>query len=264
MAKKRLIFTLLLSEGEIQLSRNFSLQKVGSLEWLYNNYSFNSIAYSIDELILLNVSRDKKNIVGFTESVKSLSEKCFMPIAAGGGIRSVDDGYEIIDAGADKLIVNSSLIENPNLVSSLVKIFGSQCIVMSIDYRYIKSRDIVYINNGTYSTERCVEAVINMAQQLGVGEIYLTSIDRDGTGQGYDLNMLAKAVKLCQMPIIASGGVGDFEHFIDGMKIPSVTGASTANVFNFVGDGLSEAREHICDAGISLAKWDFPSLIELD
>lgn len=257
MLKKRLIFTLLFQDGIIQLSRNFSLQGVGNLDWLYSHYDFDSMAHSIDELILLNVGRATKNVAEFTKYVNSISKKCYMPIAAGGGISCIDDAYSILDAGADKLVVNTALYENPKLVMEMVKIFGSQCVVASIDYKYLNSLDEVFTSNGISKTGLTVEGAIKNAEKLGVGEIYLTSMERDGTGQGYDLEMLSRVVKLCQVPVIASGGVGDFEHFVSGMQIEHVTGASTANIFNFVGDGLAEARNHISQCKIELARWDF-------
>lgn len=257
MLKKRLIFTLLLQGDIIQLSRNFSLQAVGNLDWLYSYYDFKSMAYSIDELVLLNVGRVSKNVAEFAKNVSAISKKCFMPIAAGGGISCMDDAYKILDAGADKLIVNTALFENPKLVAEMVKIFGSQCIVASIDYKYTNTLNEVYISNGMRQTGLTVEGAINNAEQIGIGEIYLTSMERDGTGQGYDLVMLSRVVDLCQVPIIASGGVGDFEHFVKGMQIDNVTGASTANIFNFVGEGLAEARNHIRQCKIDLAHWDF-------
>lgn len=257
MLKKRLIFTLLLQEGIIQLSRNFSLQAVGNLDWLYRHYDFDSMARSIDELVLLNVGRAQKNITEFAANVSSISKKCFMPIAAGGGISCIEDAYSILDAGADKLIVNSALNENPDLVMKMVKIFGSQCVVASIDYKYTNLLDEVFTSNGMQPTGLTVEGTIRNAEKMGVGEIYLTSMERDGTGQGYDLAMLSRVVNLCQVPIVASGGVGDVEHFVNGMQIENVTGVSTANIFNFVGDGLAEARNHISQCKIELAQWDF-------
>lgn len=260
MLKKRLIFTLLFQNGIIQLSRNFSLQGVGNLDWLYRHYDFDSMAHSIDELILLNVGRTTKNATEFAEQVNSISKKCYMPIAAGGGIGCIDDAYSILDAGADKLVVNTALYENPKLVMEMVKIFGSQCVVASIDYKYTNTCDEVLTSNGMKKTGLTVEGAIGNAERMGVGEIYLTSMERDGTGQGYDLAMLSRVVNLCQVPVIASGGVGDFEHFVSGMQIENVTGASTANIFNFVGEGLAEARDHITQSKIQLAHWDFGML----
>ena len=257
MLKKRLIYTLLVEDSIIQLSRNFSLQAVGDLEWLYSYYDFDSIAYSVDELVLLNVGRGEKKTTAFTDFIIALSKKCFMPIAAGGGISSVEDAYQILDAGADKLVINSALFGNPDLIKTLVKVFGSQCIVASIDYKVSDTVTEVFTCNGTTSTGMTVEAAIKNVVQLGVGEIYLTSMDRDGTGQGYDLPQLNNVVKLCQVPIIASGGVGDYEHFVSGMFIEGVTGASTANIYNFIGEGLTETRNYILNKSLPLAEWDF-------
>lgn len=260
MLKKRLIFTLLLDNDTFQLSRNFSLQAVGNLEWLYAHFDFDSMAHAIDELVLLNVGRTQKSAVEFSKVVGLISKRCFMPIAAGGGIVNIEDAYNILGAGADKVVVNTALYDNKNLVNELVSIFGSQCVVASIDYKYVNHTDEVYTYNSLRPTGLTVAEAIKNAEQLGIGEIYLTSIDRDGTGQGYDLNMLRRVVDLCQIPIIASGGVGDFEHFVNGMKVENVTGTSTANIFNFLGEGFAEARSHISKAGIDLARWDFKCL----
>lgn len=257
MLKKRLIFTLLFQNGIIQLSRNFSLQSVGGLDWLFHHYDFESMSNSIDELVILNVGRDSKSISEFSETVRLISEKCFMPIAVGGGIGYIDDAYNILSAGADKLVLNTALYDNPELVTKMVKIFGSQCVVASIDYKYTGTSDEVFTANGVRKTGLTVESAVRRAEELGVGEIYLTSMERDGTGQGYDLEMLSRVVNLCQVPVIASGGVGDFEHFVSGMQIENVTGVSTANIFNFVGDGLAEARKHINEGNMALAIWDF-------
>jgi imidazole glycerol-phosphate synthase subunit HisF len=255
MLKKRLIFTLLIQNGIFQLSRNFSLQSVGDLSWLYQYYKFDSIAYSIDELVLLNVERRNKRVDNFIPNVIALSKRCFMPITAGGGIQNIDDAYQILDAGADKLVLNTALFTQPKLIENLVQTFGSQCIVASIDYKRVEQLTEVYIDNGMKPTGLTIFDAVTAVENLGVGEIYLTSMDRDGTGQGYELDILSAVVDLCHVPVIASGGVGDFEHFVAGMNIKNVTGVSTANIFNFIGNGLTEARIFIKERGIEVAAW---------
>jgi len=262
MLKKRLIFTLLIQDGVFQLSRNFSLQAVGDIDWLYKHYHFESIAYYIDELILVNVGRNGKSCALFAEQVVNLSKKCFMPISAGGGIRSLDDAYTILGAGADKLIVNTPLFTDPALIEKMAMTFGSQCVVASLDYKREAIGTAVYYENGFRSADMTVKDAVLRSERLGVGEIYLTSMDKDGTGQGYDFEILTTIAAMSKVPIIASGGVGDFEHFVEGMRIPNVTGVSTANIFNFIGEGLTEARRHILKSGIPLAQWDFKSLQE--
>lgn len=257
MLKKRLVFTLLTHQGTFQLSRNFSLQAVGTLDWLKKYYEFTAIARSVDELVLLNVTRGNAAMPVFCDRVAQLSASAFMPIAAGGGIRSTDDAYRLLDAGADKLVINSALFTAPQLVDELARTFGSQCVVASLDYRGAGAGAEVYVEQGRTHAGMDLATAIRHAENAGAGELYLTSIDRDGTGQGYDLDTLERASRLCRLPIIASGGVGNFEHLLQGLQLKNVTGASTANIFNFMSDGLTRARAFIEAAGLPLAHWQF-------
>jgi len=131
--KKRLIFTLLYDQGDFMLSRNFRLQKVGDLSWLKNNYDFSHISYSIDELVVLDVSRGTRDLNMFTEALRILSQGCFVPIAAGGGVNSVETAFKLLRSGADKIIVNTPLYHDSNLLRSLSEEFGQQCVVGSVD-----------------------------------------------------------------------------------------------------------------------------------
>jgi cyclase len=256
MVKRRLIFTLLLNNGVYMLSRNFRLQHVGDLKWLKEYYDFNAISLSIDELAVLNVARGTKDNASFTSALSELVKNCFMPIAAGGGINSLETVYQFFEAGADKIIINTALVKNSDLVTSLVKIFGGQSIVASIDYKSHDGNCSVFIENGSVNTGWSVEKAVLNAINLGVGEICLTSIERDGTGQGYDIATLQKAVSLSPIPIIASGGVGRYDQLVEGIKECDVQAVSTANLFAFMADGLTEARECIINNGIELASWD--------
>ncbi len=258
MPKRRLIFTLLEQAGSYVLSRNFRLQSVGTLEWIREHYKFDAIASSIDELIVLNVQRGPKDVEAFAGRLRELAANCFMPIAAGGGIRSVEDAYRILDAGADKLVVNTPLVDLPDLVTVLARTFGIQAIVASIDYRRSHGKPEAFIDGGLRSAGVSPEEAVLRAQELGAGEIYLTSIDRDGTGQGYDLEMLQRVVGLAAVPVIASGGVGHFEHLVEGIETGNAAAVSTANLFNFIEDALTEARRHMRDRGITLAEWPIP------
>jgi len=257
MLKKRLIFTLLAQKGIFQLSRNFSLQSVGTFDWLTKYYEWESISRSIDELILLNVTRGDKQMQLFCDNISQLSVHSFMPIAAGGGIQSIDDAYRLLDAGADKLVINSALFTLPSFVEELAKTFGSQCIVASLDYRKTGSETEVFSQGAKRRVGMSLNSAILHAENLGAGELYITSVNQDGTGQGYDLEILEQASDMCRLPIIASGGVGDFRHLLQGLKLKNVTGVSTANIFNFMNDGLTQARKYIEANGVQLANWDF-------
>lgn len=257
MLKKRLVFALLWKNGKFCLSRNFKLQQAGDLMWIEKNYNFKVIAFSIDELVVLNVSRGDKEMTTFAAQVTELTRGCFVPLAAGGGIRSIDDAMLLLRSGADKLVVNTSLSRDPSLVSALAQRFGRQCVVASIDYRNVNGRREVFVENGAVATGMTVEEAVANAERLGAGEIYLTSMDRDGTGQGYDSEMLDAVAPTARVPVIASGGVGKFEHLAGWLSRPYASAAATANIFNFLGEGLREARTHIEDQGIPLAKWEF-------
>lgn len=258
MVKKRLIFALLWQEGAYCLSRNFLLQEVGDLSWLEKHYNFRSIALSIDELIVVNTTRGSaKQTELFASHVKELVRGCFVPVAVGGGIRSAEDARLLLNSGADKLVLNTPLYTQHELVRTLARTYGSQCVVASIDYRRTPTGTAVYMNGGATKTDLSVGEAIRNAQDLGAGEIYLTSMDKDGTGQGYDLEILDVAAAEAEVPVIASGGVGDYEHLAAWLERPRALAASTANIFNFIGAGLVEARKHLDARGIPLARWSF-------
>jgi len=257
MLKSRLIFTLLMKNGSYQLSRNFNLQDVGGLNWIKKFYNFNAIAFSIDELIVVNVERGEKNVDLFCENLLTLNENCFMPIAAGGGIRSMDHAYKILNSGADKIIVNTPLVTQPKLVRSLVQTFGSQCVIASIDFKkYDDGKIEVFIDNGSKKIDQSLEEAVKNAHNLGCGEIYLTSMEQDGTGYGYDLNTLKHVVSISNLPVITSGGAGKYEHFVEGIQRAGASAVSTANLFNFIADGLIEVRETMIQKGLEMAYWD--------
>jgi cyclase len=137
MLKKRVIFTLLYDSGYFMLSRNFRLQKIGDLQWLKKNYNFSHITFSIDELIILDVTRGERNEELFHEHVRLLNEECFVPIAAGGGIREVEQARKLLHSGADKVVINTLLIEDVDVISEIAKEFGQQSIVASVDVKLI-------------------------------------------------------------------------------------------------------------------------------
>ena len=174
MLKKRLIFTLLLHQGTFQLSRNFSLQGVGNLDWLQKYYDFTAIEHSVDELVLLNVTRGEKRMPLFCDRIAQLSLTAFMPISAGGGVRTIDDAYRLLDAGADKLVVNNSIFSTPEFVEELAKRFGSQCVVASLDYRGSGERAEVYTDAGKVRAGMNMKEAVLRTQEVGGGELYLT------------------------------------------------------------------------------------------
>jgi cyclase len=249
MLRKRIIFTLLYNDGMFCQSRNFRLQKVGDIDWLNRYYKFQRVSFAIDELIILDVSKNR-NIEDFTKIVRMIVENIFIPVSIGGGIRKKEDVDILFNNGADKLVLNTILYKNKELVKELIEKYGSQSIVASIDYK----DNNVFIENGTELLEDMdLLSYIKYVESLGVGEIYLNSIDRDGTGFGYDIETIKKAIDFISIPLIVAGGAGNERHLEEGLEISEAV--ATANLFNFIGDGLLNARKRLLEKNINLARW---------
>ena len=255
MLKKRLIFSLLYDSGYFSLSRNFRLQRVGDIKWLKENYNFEYISKYIDELIVIDVSKKGRDRESFCKVLKELTEKIFVPISSGGGIREFDHAKKLLNAGADKVIINSSIFTDTNLVQSLASEFGRQCIVGSVDLKKTNENYSFYISNGTERINKSFPEIMKILKACPLGEIIIHSIDRDGTGQGFDLEVLSLLEKDIQLPIIISGGAGNGKHFVEGLKNKLVDAVSSSHLFNFVGDGLKKARSQAIESDILLAKW---------
>jgi len=257
MLKKRLIFTLLFDNGNFMLSRNFRLQNVGDINWLIKNYDFSKISYSIDELIVLDVTRSERNIEEFSQVLSQLTNGCFVPIAAGGGINDIESARRLLRAGADKIILNSVLFERKEFINELASEFGKQCVVASIDVKKSQNSEYkIYSQNGIKSHEQTAKELIAKICNYSVGEIYLNSMDRDGTGQGLNLELLDLLPKEFNKPVILAGGAGNSSHLLEAFQDSRVDAVSTANLFNFVGNGLRDARKALVSSGIVLPMWD--------
>ena len=237
------------------VERNFRLQRVGDINWLQKNYEFSRVAQSIDELIILDVSRGNSDENKFLDAVAALSQDCFMPIALGGGINTTAKAELYIKNGADKLIINTALAFNPSLITDLVRIYGSQCIIASVDLKIENQTVSVCVDRARTIAPVSFEDYLNSLISLGVGEIYLNDIKRDGTGQGYDLTLLDQYFHDFPLPVILAGGVGNADHLLEGILVDGVDAVSTANLFNFMGDGLPNARKYLLDNQVDLALW---------
>jgi cyclase len=255
MLRKRVIFTLIYADGYFHQSRNFRLQRVGNLQWLEKNYKFQNIAGAIDELIVLNASKSNKDIIQFSEVVSKLVANVFIPIAAGGGIRTLQDAEKLFQNGADKIVLNSVLAENSALVNQLGQRFGSQAIVANIDVKKSDNEYAVYVNNGTRIIDGNLFDYLKFIQDQSVGEIYLNSIDKDGTGFGFDEDLMNFIEDSINLPLIIAGGAGNEEHLAMGLDKPYINAVATANLFNFIGNGLPLARQRLIDSGYNLARW---------
>ncbi len=201
-----------------------------------------------DELVFLDISASPDQRRTTLEMVSSVAESIFIPFTVGGGIRSVDDAGAALRAGADKVSINTAAVREPSLVSRLAESFGTQCVVAAVDVKRDGERLAVMVNGGREKTGLEAITWIERLEALGAGEILLTSMDRDGTGQGYDLPLLRLASEAVSIPIIASGGAGRLEHLAEAFEA-GAHGVLAATIFHFQGSTLPEARAYLQGRG---------------
>ncbi len=203
-----------------------------------------------DELIFLDITASNENRNTIIDVVNRTAEKIFLPLTVGGGIRSVENIRSLLLAGADKCAINSAAIKNPDLVSEGANKFGNQCIVVAIDARSDqKGSWEVYINGGRTPTGiNAIEWAKEMTKR-GAGELLITSMDRDGTGKGFDLDLLNAIHKVIHVPVIASGGVGELQHFTEGAKT-GATGLLAASVFHFGQFTIYQVKQSLANNNI--------------
>ena len=253
--KKRIIFTLLFCQGYFYLSRNFRLQKIGDLEWLKCNYNFNNVSFYIDELIILNVSRDSGNIFEFCKIIKDISREIFVPLSVGGGINTLDDVRNLFSSGADKVVINTNLFENSNIAKGICSIYGKQCLVASLDLKNENGSYNIYSKCGSKNQGDLNKFLTNQNIIKHIGEFYINSINNDGTGNGLDLELAELFNNKIDTPFIISGGIGKSEHILNALAKNYINAVSTAHLLNFIGNSLERCRNEANVKEINLAKW---------
>ena len=201
-----------------------------------------------DELVFLDISASPDERRTTLEMVTRVADAIFIPFTVGGGIRSVADAGAALRAGADKVSVNTAAVRDPSLVSSLADSFGSQCVVAAVDARRLNGRLTVMVNGGREETPLEAIGWMRELESRGAGEILLTSMDRDGTGSGYDLELVRAAAGAVGIPIIASGGAGTLAHLAEALEA-GAHGVLAATIFHFRGSSLPEARAYLRERG---------------
>lgn len=214
-----------------------------------------AIAYDAagaDELCFLDINATHENRGTMMDVVRRTAEACFMPLTVGGGVRTVDDIKALLRAGADKVSINSAAVANKQFVKEAAEKFGEQCIVVAIDAKRAGSRWEIFTHGGRKSTG--IDA-IEFAQEvvsLGAGEILLTSMDRDGTRTGFDIELTQAIADSVAVPVIASGGVGNLDHLVDGIRRGHATAVLAASIFHFGEFTIREAKDHMVRAGLPM------------
>ena len=199
-----------------------------------------------DELCFLDIAASNENRNIILDTVKKTAKKCFMPLTVGGGVRNLDDIRNLLLAGADKVSINTAAVNNKNLVKESAEKFGSQCIVVAVDAKKVKENKWeIFTHGGSKSTGIDALKFVEKMESLGAGEILLTSMDRDGTKKGYDLDLTKKVSNHVNIPVIASGGVGSLDHLHQGIKIGKASAVLAASIFHFGEHTILAAKQYL-------------------
>ena len=182
--------------------------------------------------------------------VKKTSKKCFVPLTVGGGVRSIDDINKLLNCGADKVSINTAAVQNSKVVIDSSKKFGSQCIVVAIDAKKNEKKWEIFTHGGRNSTGIDAIEYAKKMEECGAGELLITSMDRDGTQVGYDIELMSKISSKVNIPVIASGGVGNLDHLVEGIKLGKASAVLAASIFHYGKHSIKEAKEYLDSKGI--------------
>ena len=248
MLAKRIIPCLDVKDGRVVKGVNFvGLRDAGDPVELAAHYS----AMGADEIVFLDITATHEGRKTVVDMLRRTAERVFVPLAVGGGIRSVDDFTELLRAGADKISVNSAAVRDPELISRAAEKFGSQCVVVAIDGKRREDGGFeVVINGGRVWTGLDVVEWAKKAESLGAGEILLTSMDADGTKAGFDLEMTTAVTEAVNIPVIASGGCGSLEHFAEAFTEANADAALAASLFHYGELSISQVKDYLRDKNI--------------
>jgi imidazole glycerol-phosphate synthase subunit HisF len=205
----------------------------------------------VDELILLDITATAEQRDPGYDAIREFCMESFVPLTVGGGIRRLDQIRELLRAGADKVSINSAAHDNPDLIRSAARRFGSQCIVVSIDARKTIGGGYACVaRSGTQPTGRIPDTWAREVEALGAGEILITSIERDGTMNGYDLELIAQVARAVNIPVIASGGAGNYQHMLDALRQGHASAVAAASIFHYTEQTPREAKQFLAHHGV--------------
>jgi cyclase len=246
MLRKRLITVLTFSDGVLFRTKLFKPDY---------RYTLNFVdAWSVDEIIVLDVSRtapDFKDRSAFLKVVERFARRCFVPLTIGGGIRAADDVRYALEAGADKIAVNTGALQRPDIINEISGLYGSQCVVVSIDAK--KEVDGSYHAYHSFGKAPSGRRVVDWAREavnLGAGELLVNSIERDGSLQGYDLELCRQVSSAVEVPVLICSGAGSWAHFQAGFEEGGADAVCTSNIYHFTESSIKNAKEYLSAAGI--------------
>ena len=249
MVKVRIIPCLDVKDGRVVKGINFiDLIDAGDPVEQAKHYSENGA----DEICFLDISASIEQRDTMVNVVRKTANEVFIPLTVGGGISSVENIQSLLKAGADKVSINSAAINEPDIVKKSSEYFGNQCIVIAVDAKKINNDWYVFSHGGTKKTDLLALNWIEHVQKLGAGEILLTSMDKDGTKSGFDIELLKKVSEFLEIPLIASGGVGNLNHFYEGVAKGNANALLAASVFHFNEISIKEVKEYLLNKNIEI------------
>ena len=245
---KRIIPCLDVDNGRVVKGTNFvDIRDAGDPVELAERYD----AEGADELVFLDITASHEGRDTIVDLARRTADNVFIPFTIGGGIRSVEDARAVLGAGADKVAVNSAALKRPELLTELAEVFGSQCVVIAIDAKKNEDGSYgVFLNGGRVETGRDAIEWAKEATSLGAGEILLTSMDRDGTNIGYELELTRRVAEATDVPVIASGGAGDLNHLVEAIEEGAADAVLCASIFHYGHYTVEQAKEHMATHGI--------------
>lgn len=249
MLTKRIIACLDVRDGQVVKGVQFQeLRHAGDPGELARRYNVEGI----DEVVILDITATLERRQALARTIEAVAREIFLPLTVGGGIRSEEDAAAAIEAGADKVSLNTAALKNPELISTLAHRYGSQAVIVAIDARRRDSGYAVYVRSGTSDAARDAVEWAREAESRGAGEILLTSMDRDGTRSGFDCEMTAAVSDAVQIPVIASGGAGTFDHFADVFGQGHADAALAASIFHYAESSVSALKTFLHERGIPM------------
>ena len=247
MLKNRIIPCLDVKNGRIIKGINFvNLKDVGDPVEQAKIYSDGGA----DEICFLDITASNENRETIYEVVERTSKKCFVPLTVGGGVRSVEDINKLLNCGADKVSINTAAVQNSEVIIESSKKFGSQCIVVAIDAKKNENKWEVFTHGGRNNTGIDAIEFAKKMEDSGAGELLVTSMDRDGTQIGYDNDLMFKISTIVNIPTIASGGAGNLDHLVDGIKLGNASAVLAASIFHYGKHTINEAKQYLDSKGI--------------
>jgi len=251
MLTKRIIACLDVRDGQVVKGVQFQdLRHAGDPGELARRYNVEGI----DEVVILDITATLERRQALARTIDAVAREIFLPLTVGGGIRSEDDAAAAVEAGADKVSLNTAALRNPAIISSLASRYGSQAVIVAIDARRHEQGYAVYVRSGTTAAMRDAVEWAREAESRGAGEILLTSMDRDGTKAGFDCGMTAAVSDAVQIPVIASGGAGTFDHFVDVFTAGRADAALAASIFHYAESSVADLKKYLDEHGIPMRR----------